>query len=183
MATRQQKWKYKWETWQHDNKRGSTSGQHGNFPVGSHAILPRTWRLYVSLVPLRPTLVFQCSPEGEKDYFSCLWTAFHWSHLLQAPSLDHHRPPVACHGEHFETALVSSQAKQIEVLPPVASFYFWLSSCLWTWGNPQRGWSGKAGIDQRRRGGSKVMSRHILCPSLFEGQGPPKIFAHLSLKK
>ena len=30
--------------------------------------------------------------------------------------------------------------------------------------------------------GSKVMSRHILCPSLFEGQGPPKIFAHLSLK-
>ena len=148
MATWQQKSKYKRETWQHGNKRGSTSWQHGNSPVGSHAILPRTWRLYVSLVPLRPTLVFQCSPEGEKDYFSCLWTAFNWSHLLQASSLDHHRPPVACYGKHFEAALVSPQ-----VLPSVASFYLWLSSCLWTWGNPQRGWGGKAGIDQRRGGG------------------------------
>ena len=26
-------------------------------------------------------------------------------HLLQAPSLDHHGPPIARHGEHFEAGL------------------------------------------------------------------------------
>ena len=83
-------------------KEVQLSRQYGNPPV-----LPGTWRQYVSPVPLRSTLASQCLPDERKNSNFHLWDMLllFLIYLLQAPGLDHHRPPVARHGEHFEAEL------------------------------------------------------------------------------
>ena len=96
-------------SWQYGKNKEvqiSTAWQYGNPPV-----LPGTWRQYVSPVPLRSTLASQCLPDERKNSNSHFWEMLLLIliYLLQAPGLDHHRPPVARHGEHFEAELAKKK--------------------------------------------------------------------------
>ena len=111
-STWQQQKKYSWAT-----KEVQLSRQYGNPPV-----LPGTWRRYVFPVPLRSTLASQCLPDERKNSNSHFWEMLLLIliYLLQAPGLDHHRPPVARHGEHFEAELAKKINSKFHTRSPLS---------------------------------------------------------------